>query len=237
MKQSEADAPHSNTAALRGATVAFDLDGTLVDSATDLIGAVNAVVTAQGFPPIGNDVGRALISRGARPMLERAFADGGAPDPAGIAEGSFEAFIEHYSAHVADGSRAYPGAAAALTELRRAGAKLVVCTNKTTDLARRLLEAVQLLDVFDAVVGFDAVSAMKPDPAHLIEAVAAVGGCIDRTVMVGDAAPDVGTARGSGVPVILVTFGYSDVAVEGLRPDVLINHHKELVDACSRLLA
>lgn len=93
-----------------------------------------------------------------------------------------------------------------------------------------------MLDFFDGVVGLDAVSAMKPDAAHLIEAVAAVGGDLARTIMVGDAAPDAGTARAAGTALILVDFGYTEVPAAELAPDVLLHHFDALLYACAGLL-
>jgi phosphoglycolate phosphatase len=194
----------TDLAALDGATIAFDLDGTLVESAPDLIGAVNAILIAEGFEPLAYDRGRP--------------------------------FISHYSAHIADESRPFPGVIDALKLLKAAGAKLVVCTNKPTDLSRDLLTKLDMAGLFDGVVGVDAVSAIKPDPAHLIEAVAAVGGNLARTVMVGDAATDAGAARAAGTPLILVDFGYTEIPAAELAPDILLHHFDDLVDACAGLL-
>ncbi|MBB3454837.1 phosphoglycolate phosphatase [Rhizobium sp. BK313] len=226
----------TDLAALDGATIAFDLDGTLVESAPDLIGAVNAILIAEGFEPLAYDRGRPFISRGARWLLQWGLAAAGAQDPAARAAALFGRFISHYSAHIADESRPFPGVIDALKLLKAAGAKLVVCTNKPTDLSRDLLTKLDMAGLFDGVVGVDAVSAIKPDPAHLIEAVAAVGGNLARTVMVGDAATDAGAARAAGTPLILVDFGYTEIPAAELAPDILLHHFGDLVDACAGLL-
>ena len=222
--------------ALRGSTIAFDLDGTLVESAPDLIATLNAILTGEGFEPLPYDEARPFIGRGARWLLERGFTAAGAEDPAGRSHALFDRFIAHYNAHIADESRPFPGVVAALEVLKSAGARLVVCTNKRTDLSVNLLTALGMAALFDAIVGADAVSAIKPDPAHLIEAVAAVGGDIARAVMVGDAATDAGAARAAGAPLILVDFGYTEIPAAELAPDVLIRHFDELVEGCTRLL-
>lgn len=222
--------------ALNGATIAFDLDGTLVESAPDLIGAVNAVLIAEGFEPLNYNQGRPFISRGARWLLQWGLASAGAQDPSARAAALFGRFINHYSAHIADESRPFPGVIDALQVLKAAGAKLVVCTNKPTDLSRSLLTKLDMLGLFGGVVGVDAVSAIKPDAAHLIEAVAAVGGDLARTVMVGDAATDAGAARAAGTPLILVDFGYTEIPAAELAPDALLHHFDDLVDACAGLL-
>jgi phosphoglycolate phosphatase len=226
----------TDLAGLKGSTIAFDLDGTLVESAPDVIGAVNATLMAAGFEPLPYDEGRPLISRGARWLLQCGLANAGALDPTASAAALFGRFISYYGAHIADESRPFPGVIDALTTLKMAGAKLVVCTNKPTDLSRKLLAELGMAGLFDGVVGVDAVPAIKPDAVHLIEAVAAVGGDLARTIMVGDADTDAGCARAAGTPLILVNFGYSEIPAAELAPDILLGHFDDLVDACARLL-
>lgn len=224
-------------AALNGATIALDLDGTLVETAPDLIGAVNAILIAEGIPPVAYDRGRSYISRGARWLLQWGLAEAGAQDPAGGANALYSRFLSYYSAHIADESRVFPGVIDALRTFKSAGASLVVCTNKTTELSRSLLAKLDMAQFFDGVVGFDMVSAMKPDPAHLVEAVAAVNGDLSRTVMVGDSSADAGAARAAGTPLILVEFGYTETPAAELAPDVLLRHFDDLVPACVGLLS
>ncbi|OZI29318.1 phosphoglycolate phosphatase [Bordetella genomosp. 1] len=216
--------------------MAFDLDGTLVESAPDLVAAVNAALAPDGLRPLEYEEARPYISRGARWLLEHALTLAGVADPAGEAAARFGRFLAHYGAHVADESRPHPGAIDALARLQAAGARLVVCTNKPTGLSRELLARLGMDSFFAAVVGIDAVRAAKPDPAHLIEAVGAVGGDLARTIMVGDAEPDAGAARAAGVPLILVDFGYTEIPAAELAPDVLLHHFDALVPACLALL-
>ena len=222
--------------ALNGATIAFDLDGTLVESAPDLIGAVNAILIGEGFKPLAYDEGRPFISRGARWLLQWGLEIAGEREPAARTAALFGRFISYYSAHIADESLPFPGAIDALKILKAAGAKLVVCTNKPTDLSRSLLTKLDMAGLFAGVVGIDAVTAAKPNAAHLIEAVEAVGGDLARTVMVGDADTDAGAARAAGAPLILVDFGYTEIPAVELAPDILLHHFDDLVDACAALL-
>jgi len=226
-----------NTTVLNGATVAFDLDGTLVDSGLDLVGAVNFVLIGEGFAPLDYDAVRPLISRGARWLLQRGLEVAGEREPAARTAALFGGFIQYYRAHIADESSLFPGVSNALSVMQCAGTKLVVCTNKPTDLSRILLHKLGIDGFFDGVVGIDSVTAAKPDPAHLIEAVAAVGGSLTRSVMVGDADTDAGAARAAGVPLILVNFGYTEVPAVKLAPDILLDHFDDLVDACIELLS
>jgi phosphoglycolate phosphatase len=223
--------------ALFGAVIAFDLDGTLVDTAPDLVGTLNVLLAEEGLAPLSLEEARPFIGRGAKWMIERGFQAAGAPLDQAVAIRLFDRFLDHYLAHIADGSRPFPGVERALDSLLAAGAKLVVCTNKRTDLSRALLDALDLTRRFEAIVGPDAAPAMKPDPRHLEAAVAAAGGAIGRTVMVGDAATDVGAARAAGAPLVLVSFGYTEIPARDLGADILIDHFDELVASCEKLLA
>lgn len=221
---------------LNGATIAFDLDGTLVESAPDLIGAVNAILVAEGFKPLAYDQGRPFISRGARWLLQWGLELAGDPEPAARTAALFGCFITYYSDHIADESLPFPGVIDALKILKTAGAKLVVCTNKPTDLSCSLLTKLDMAGLFEGVVGIDAVTAAKPNAAHLIEAVEAVGGDLARTVMVGDADTDAKAARAVRIPLILVDFGYTEIPAVELAPDILLHHFDDLVNVCAALL-
>jgi len=226
----------ARAAALSGALIAFDLDGTLVDTAPDLIGTLNWLLAGEDLAPLGLDEARPFIGRGAKWMIERGFQAAEAPLAPERLQPLFERFIERYNAHIADESRPFPGVVAALERLKADGAKLAVCTNKLTGLSVSLLDALGLSCLFDAVVGADAAPAAKPDPRHLEAAIAAAGGVKERAILVGDAATDAGAARAAGVPLILVSFGYTETPAAELHPDILIDHFDELPDACARLL-
>ena len=221
---------------LKGAVIAFDLDGTLVDTAPDLIGALNVLLTDERLAPLPLEEARPFIGKGARWLIERGFQAADAPVPAERLPAMTEAFIAHYLKHIADDSRPFPGCLEALDALKAAGAKLAVCTNKRTDLSRALLDALDMTKLFDAVVGADAAPAPKPDPRHLAVAVEAAGGTLARAIMVGDAATDAGAARAANTPLILVSFGYTEIPAHELAPDILIHHFDELPAACARLL-
>jgi phosphoglycolate phosphatase len=222
--------------ALAGAAVAFDLDGTLVDSAPDLIGTLNVLLEQEGLPAFPLAEARPFIGKGARWLVQRGFQAAGAALDEPRAQALYDRFIDHYLDHIADESRPYPGVVDALETLRGAGVRLAVCTNKRTDLSNALLGALGLSPWFDAVIGSDATPAIKPDGRHLTTAIAAAGGSMDRALMVGDAATDAGAARAAGAPLILVSFGYTEIPARDLGPDLLIDHFDELVDGCTRLL-
>ena len=151
---------------LAGATIVFDLDGTLVDTAPDLIGVLNALLAEEGLPPLPLIEARPMIGRGARALITRGFAAAGAPLAEDAMAGLFDRFIARYRARIADESLPFPGAVAALDLLRNAGATLAICTNKPTDLSVALLAALGIEGRFAAVIGPDAAPAAKPDPRH-----------------------------------------------------------------------
>jgi phosphoglycolate phosphatase len=226
----------SGKAALAGAAIAFDLDGTLVDTAHDLIGTLNWLLAQEGHPPLPLAEARPFIGRGARWMIERGFQAAKAPLAPAQVQPLFDRFIDRYEGHIADESRPFPGCIEALEVLNGQGAKLCVCTNKLTGLSTALLNALDMTRLFDAIVGSDSTPAIKPDPRHLEAAIAAVGGSMGRALMVGDAATDAGAARAAKVPLILVSFGYTETPARDLAPDALIDHFDELPQACARLL-
>ena len=228
--------PRKAASPLAGAAIAFDLDGTLVDTAHDLIGTLNWLLAEEGHPPLPLAEARPFIGRGARWMIERGFQAAEAPLAPAQVQPLFDRFIDRYTGHIADESRPFPGCVETLEALKADGARLVVCTNKLTGLSRALLDALDMGRLFDAVIGADAAPAIKPDARHLETAIAAVGGTMDRAIMVGDAATDAGAARAAKVPLILVSFGYTETPPAQLDPDILIDHYSELHGACLRLL-
>lgn len=220
---------------LSGALIVFDLDGTLVDTAPDLLRALNAVMAEEGLPPAPDSAVRHLVGHGARALLESGAALAGAELAAEQLDRLTERFIELYRKDIAALSRPFPGAEAAMNELMGAGATLAVCTNKRTRLSVELLEALGLAFRFAAIVGADSVSRRKPDPLHLLETIRLAGGQVERSVMVGDTLSDVAAAKSAGVPSIAVSFGYGDEQLLGA--DAVIASFSELPPCARGLLA
>jgi phosphoglycolate phosphatase len=219
------------------ATVVFDLDGTLVDTAPDLVDTLNVVFAHEGLPPVPFATARNLIGGGARRMIERGLqAEGRSYMPTEI-DRLFARFIDYYSAHIADRSRPFPALEAALDSLAADGARLAVCTNKLERLSVRLLEALGLAHRFHAVCGQDTFGVQKPNPEFLRATIGRAGGDAKRAVMVGDSANDIDAARAAGVPVIAVDFGYTETPVSRLKPDRIISSFGELPAAVRDLLA
>jgi phosphoglycolate phosphatase len=216
-------------------TVVFDLDGTLVDTAPDLIAALNFVLDREGIAPLPLHSARNMIGAGARKLIERGLEVDGRAMSVGDIDRLLRDFIDYYAAHIADASRPFEGLEAALDDLAAQGYQFAVCTNKLEWLSKRLLDALGLSPRFSAICGADTFGVAKPDPVILQQTVARAGGYIGSTIMVGDAGPDIGVARRAGVPVIGVEFGYTDVPIAELKPDLLIGHMRDLPGAVTRL--
>ena len=220
---------------LRGATIAFDLDGTLVDTVGDLIGSLNAVLTEQALSSLPLEAGRRLIGHGVSALVERAFAEQGHPLDSGPLAGMVDRFTEIYRGRIAQESVAFPGAPEALDALAAAGARLAVCTNKRTALSLELLDALKLTSRFAVVAGGDLI-AQKPDPRILRYAIEKAGGEMARSLYVGDSMVDHATARAAGVPVVGVTFGYVKTPLKAEDFDALIDAFEELPRVAERLI-
>lgn len=221
---------------LNGVTLAFDLDGTLVDTAPDLIGSLNVVLSEEGLPTVPIQAARTLVGRGARALIEKGFAMAGRPLDDAQTPRLLDRFIEIYRSRIAEESYAFEELEDALDVLSDAGATLCVCTNKPTDLSNLLLDALGLSPRFAAVVGADAAPKPKPDASHFITAIERAGGDPRRAIMVGDSETDVKTARAAGAPVIVVPFGYTETPPENLGGDLLVRRFSELPGAVERLL-
>ncbi|UTD29707.1 HAD family hydrolase [Bradyrhizobium sp. WD16] len=216
--------------------VVFDLDGTLVDTAPDLVSALNHVLDREGLRPLPLASARKMIGAGARRMLERGLeADGRAVEPGDLDRLTAD-FIGFYAEHIADLSRPFEGVVDTLDHLAQRGFLLAVCTNKLEWLSRRLLDQLGLTEHFAAICGADTFGVSKPDPAILRQTIARAGGSLKAAVMVGDSGPDVGVARRAGVPVIGVDFGYTEIPIAELAPDTIISAMVELPRALRDLL-
>lgn len=211
--------------------VVFDLDGTLVDTAPDLVASLNHAVTQAGVEPVTYRDLTHLVGHGARAMIERTFALRNKPlDEEGLAW-QMKEFVDFYYGSMPGDSLPYPGMIDALDRLTGAGFKLAVCTNKPEMLANRLLERLGLIGRFAAVSGGDTFEIRKPNADHLLRTIANAGGNAAQSVMIGDSLNDILVARNAEVPSIAVPFGYSDVPIESLEPTVIIRHFDELTPA------
>ena len=216
-------------------TIVFDLDGTLADTAQDLVSTLNLVLLREGLDAIPLDSARELIGHGTRALLQRGFQVQGRTITPGRLEELFDEFMRHYARHLADETQLFPGVEAALDRLARKGHLLAVCTNKHEKLSRDLLSALGVASRFAAICGRDTFGFFKPDPRHLTETVRLAGGSETVAIMVGDSKTDIDTARAADLPVIAVPFGYTDVPIAELGPDSIISHFDEIDAAIDKL--
>lgn len=212
--------------------VVFDLDGTLADTAPDLAVSLNHALGALGRPLVPDGRVRDLIGHGARTLMRRGLETSGeAPDA--LVEAALGHFMDHYAANICTGTSCYPAVEETMEALAGKGVRLAICTNKPEHLSHLLVAALGWEGRFAAVVGGDTLSARKPDPAPLVEAIARAGG--GRAAFVGDSIVDAETARAAGVPFVAVSFGFADRPVAELGAAAVIDDYAELAPALERV--
>jgi phosphoglycolate phosphatase len=222
---------------LRDATILFDLDGTMIDTAPDLIHAANHALEAHGMARVETRIIQPAVGYGARAMIRAAMQSlNREPDDAELTVMT-ESFLAFYAENIMVESRPFPGLTDALDTLTAEGAILAVCTNKREAMAKKLLQGLSLDRYFRAIAGRDTFPKCKPDPAHVLDTVQLAGGEASRAVMIGDSSADSLAAQAAGVPFIAVSFGYGESPVEVLKPDAVIHHLKDLVPAVRGLLS
>jgi phosphoglycolate phosphatase len=217
--------------------VVFDLDGTLAETAPDIMRVLNVILVREQLPTLPLERARELVGAGARALIERGFRVSGRPLEPDTLERLFEDFLLIYAEDVASDSFIHDGVPEAMATLAAEGFKLAVCTNKPILHTRLILDHFGITDRFAAVAGRDSFPYHKPDPRHLTLTIEAAGGDPARAVMIGDSRTDIDTARAAGIPSICVPFGYTDVPIESLNPDRVIRHFDELAGAVREVLA
>lgn len=213
----------------------FDLDGTLIETAPDLAAALNHTLSEHGYPTVAPDKVNPMIGDGAAAMLRRGLAVVGVEMTDAEMKPLLDTYMAYYIDHVADFSHPFPGLLEQLEAMKAAGFKLGVCTNKAIRFTEKLLAELDLTRHFDAILGGDSLPVRKPDPEHLLATLREMGCAPERAVMFGDSNNDVQAARGAGVKVVLVSFGYTSIPVPELDRDALIDHFDELPTALASL--
>ena len=217
-------------------TIVYDLDGTLADTAADLIATLNWLLGREGLAPVEVDSARSLLGAGARALIARGFLASGRTLEAPKLEALFADYLDYYNAHIADHTKLYPGVEKTLRAFARSGVRQAVCTNKTESLAKLLIAKLGIAERFAFVCGQDTFGVGKPDPKPLLETIVASGGSRETAVMVGNSSTDIRTARAAKVPAIAVAYGYADVPVSELGADRVIARFDQLAAACDALL-
>lgn len=208
--------------------IVFDLDGTLVDTAPDLLESLNHCLKSGDLPEVDPEKLRRYVGHGARFMINRAYKANGKELSDQELDEQVALFLEHYSSNMPGAACVFPGGMDAIERFSGRGYRLAICTNKYEGLSVKLLESMGIADRFVAICGSDTFSFRKPDPRHLTETIRRAGGDPDRAVMIGDSRTDIDTAKAAGIPVVAVDFGYTDVPVSVLGPNRIISHFDEL---------
>jgi phosphoglycolate phosphatase len=207
--------------------IAFDLDGTLLDTVHELAAAVNAMLAELGYPPLAKDAVGTMIGKGMANLVRRVLALVTDVSPAAVDDGEVKDALTRYQAHYATRlgreTRLFPGMVEGLARLAAMGIPLAIITNKATRFVRPHLAQAGIEGYFAVVIGGDDLPTKKPDPGPLRHAAAAFGVPPSRLLMVGDSANDVEAARKAGCPVLVVPYGYREgLPVHDLRADGIV---------------
>lgn len=216
--------------------IVFDLDGTLVETAPDLLASMNHALSHVGIAPIRDDRFRNYVGLGARVMLERAYEASGQSATRETLDDLMAHFLDYYLDTMPGASHPYDQVLETIAAFRAEGYLAAVCTNKLEASAVRLLQKLGIADLFAAICGQDTFPVRKPDPAHLTGTIDMAGGDRRCALMIGDSNTDILTARAAGIPVVAVDFGYTEIPVVELGPDKVISHYSELDIALARTL-
>ena len=220
---------------LQAPLLVFDLDGTLADTAGDLIATLNIILAREGLPKIAVPDARAMVGGGARALILRGLAIHGVKLSEIRIDEMLADFLAYYEGHLANETALFPGVARALDRFEAAGFAFAVCTNKVEYSSILLLTALGVAGRFRAICGKDTFAVSKPDGEAVLQTIARAGGDRGRAVMVGDSKIDIDAARNAGVPVVAVNFGYTSEPVDNFKPDRVIGHYDELWGAVAAL--
>mgnify|MGYP002631518633 CR=1 FL=1 len=205
----------------------MDLDGTLIDSVPDVCASLNRALASAGLTPLRPGQVRKMVGHGARIMIEHAVRESGGDRDLNI-DALRDLFLTEYSARPVENTVIYPGVVDVLDIFRAQGIRLGICTNKPEKTTYPVLDALGLRDYFPAIVCGDTLPYSKPDPRHVHKVVEMLGGAAAGAVFVGDSETDVAAARNAGLPIVLVSYGYTLSPPQGLGADVLIDHFGDL---------
>ena len=213
----------------------FDLDGTLADTAGDLVASLNVILAREGLAGVEFARARAMVGGGARALIQSGLSVHGITVSEPRLDSMLADFLAYYEAHVADETALFPGVARTLDRFEDAGFTFAVCTNKVEYPSVLLLTALGIAGRFRAICGKDTFPVSKPNGDALLQTIARAGGDRGRAVMIGDSKTDIDTARNAGIPVVAVNFGYTSEPVDTFKPDRVIGHYDELWGAVEAL--
>lgn len=214
----------------------FDLDGTLVDTAADLIGAMNEIAPRFDLPELGLDEARAAAGKGGRGLMKLAASKAGRELTDDQIIVAYPPFLDAYETRITEQSRYFPGAEEAMAALAEDGWKLGICTNKPERLARILIDRLGNPERYGVLLGADSLPVRKPDPKHVLATIERLGGDPRHSVMIGDTDTDRQAAGAAQVPCALYTGGFSPVPVASLNPEAVFDDFAELPALAAKLI-
>ena len=208
-------------------TVLFDLDGTLIDTAPDLMNAHNHVMQKFGYETKSTDEIRNLVGKGAASMIGRSLWNQARNELKKIDDEKIKSkmvneFIDYYGKNIAVESKLLPGVLEFLKWCKKNDISMAVCTNKTEHLAVDLLKKINVHDYFEYVAGYNTFDYCKPDPRHLTNVIEIIQGELEKSIMIGDSETDSESAKAAGLPFILVEDGYTDKTINEIYHNHLI---------------
>ena len=208
-------------------TILFDLDGTLVDTAPDLMNAHNHVMKKFGYSTRGVEEIRSLVGKGASVLIGRSLWESAKKEFSKITNEKtknemVKEFIDFYGNNIVRESKLIEGVLEFLEWAKLKNISMGVCTNKQEHLAIDLLKKIKIYDFFDYVTGGNTFDYCKPDPKHLTSTIEIMGGDVKNSIMIGDSENDADAAKAAGMPMILLEDGYTDKKVEQIHHDHLV---------------
>ena len=208
-------------------TILFDLDGTLVDTAPDLMTAHNHVMNKFGYSSKSMDEIRNLAGKGAAVMIGRSLWGVAKKEMSKITDPKIKdemikEFLDYYGKNIVKDSKLINGVYEFLTWAKKNNISMAVCTNKQEHLAVDLLKKIKIYDFFEYVAGRNTFEYYKPDPRHLTNTIEIMNGNIKKSLMIGDSEKDADAAKSAGRPMILLETGYTDKKVEQIDHNYLI---------------
>ena len=214
-------------------TILFDLDGTLIDTAPDLMNAHNHVMKKFGYETRSTDEIRNLVGKGAESMIGRSLWNQAKNELKKIDDEKIKSlmvkeFIDYYGKNIANESKLINGVEEFLKWCKSRDISMAVCTNKTEHLAVDLLKKIKIYDFFEYVAGHNTFDYCKPDPRHLTSIVEILQGDVKKTIMIGDSETDADSAKAAEVPFILVKNGYTDKNPDEIFHNYLVNDFIDL---------
>lgn len=216
-------------------TVIFDLDGTLIDTISDIKTALDISLSNYGIEPLPTSVLKTLVGKGSKILIEKTLKNSNIHPSSIQIKNILKDFLYNYKTNISKKSTPFPGIINTLEWLSQNQIKTAVCTNKYESFARLLINNLGLDIYFHAITGGDTFEFRKPHQDHIFKTIEIAGGSANKSVMIGDSITDINAAKNASIPVIAVSWGYSDVDIKTLDADFTIDHGSEIIPTIKKI--